>query len=259
MPPQRPPRGARAPPGGHPAPPHVPPTGRVSRTREGERSQGRHRPRPSGPPTGTRANCDISHHTRCVRSQENGPEGSRADQAAEDLGQQQRGQGPGPDSTALSKPWVRPGGTVTWQPGQLAGRGRGSRQWIHPVVHVPWAPGPAGSSLGQSWTRHRALLRSRRVITQGVRVPCAHTDGGESGTKSNRGGDKPPVRRIQILFVGGRPAGVWDRVCGLGGGAPSSRQRDPSESPLGEGGVLANTGGQTTKSARTGNRHLVRT
>lgn len=64
------------------------------------------------------------------------------------------------------------------------GRGRGSRRWMHPVVHVPWAPGPAGSSLGQSWT-HRALLRSRRVITQGVRVPCAHTDGGESGTKSN--------------------------------------------------------------------------
>lgn len=89
-----------------------------------------------------------------------------------------------PDSTALSKPWARPGGTVTWQPGFLAGRGRGSRRWMHPVVHVPWAPGPAGSSLGQSWT-HRALLRSRRVITQGVRVPCAHTDGGESGTKSN--------------------------------------------------------------------------
>ena len=39
------------------------------------------------------------------------------------------------------------------------------------------------------------------------------------------------MRRIQILFVGGRPAGVWDRVCGLGGGAPSSRLRDRAESP----------------------------
>lgn len=111
--PQRPHRGVRAPPGGHPVPLHVPQT---CRTGQGASAAAAHSPQ-----SRLREPDKSGRFTRpaACPNQKMAPEEAPKTRQTEDPEEPR----PGPAAKRGTEPWTRPGGAVTWRAGLRGGQG----------------------------------------------------------------------------------------------------------------------------------------